>query len=428
VDIAKSTMDRVTWRLVPLLIAGYFVAYLDRVNIGVASLTMNRDLGFSPGVFAFGAGIFFLGYFVFEVPSNLFLHRFGARRWIARIMLSWGVVAGAMALIQGETSFYALRLLLGIAEAGFFPGVILYATTWFPAAYRARVVGLFAVALPLSGVIGNPVSASLLGLNGVLGIEGWRWLFVLEAIPSVILAAVVWRRLTDRPEAASWLPPAEKAWLVAELAREAPRERHAGAAAIAAAALSWPVIALSAIYFGIGASGYGLSFFLPQIVKEFGLTNLQTGFVSAIPYVAAGFGMVWWGARSDRSSERHLHAAGSFALAAAGMIGAGFASDPVVRMVMISLGALGAFASIPVFWALPTGLSGAAAAAGIAVVNAVGNLAGFVGPMVIAQIRTATGSFAGGLFAIGGTAVLSALLVLMLRAAALGAAAPHPAR
>lgn len=426
-DIAKSTMDRVTWRLVPLLIAGYFVAYIDRVNVGIASLTMNRDLGFSPGVFAFGAGIFFLGYFVFEVPSNLFLHRFGARRWIARIMFSWGVVAGAMALIQGEASFYALRLLLGIAEAGFFPGVILYVTIWFPAAYRARIVGLFAVALPLSGVIGNPLSASLLGLDGVLGIEGWRWMFVLEAIPSVLLAAVVWRRLTDRPEAASWLQPAEKAWLVAELAREAPRERHAGAAAIAAAALSWPVIARSVVYFGIGASGYGLSFFLPQIVKEFGLTNLQTGFVSAIPYVFAGFGMVWWGARSDRSSERHLHAAGSFALAAVGMIGAGFASDPVLRMAMISLGAVGAFASIPVFWALPTGLSGASAAAAIAVVNAIGNLAGFVGPMVIAQIRTATGSFAGALFAIGGTAVLSVLLVLMLRAAP-AVAAPHPAR
>ncbi len=334
-DVAKDTMHRVMWRLVPLLVAGYFVAYIDRVNIGVASLTMNRDLGLSPKVFAAGAGIFFLGYFVFEVPSNLLLHRFGARRWIARIMVSWGVLAGAMALVQGETSFYVLRLLLGVAEAGFFPGVILYVTIWFPSAYRARVIGLFAVALPLSGVIGNPLSASLLGLDGVLGIEGWRWIFVLEAIPSILLAAVVWRLLTDRPENAAWLPPTERAWLLGELVRERKPEEHRGFRDIAAAAISPAVLAFSVVYFGIGANGYGLSFFLPQIVKEFGLSNLETGFVSAIPYVFAGIAMVWWGRRSDRASERHMHAVLSFTLAGIGMIGAGFTTDPYLRLASL---------------------------------------------------------------------------------------------
>ena len=414
--IDQSTMRRVMWRLVPLLIAGYFVAYIDRVNIGVASLTMNRDLGFSPKVFAAGAGIFFLGYFVFEVPSNLLLHRFGARRWIARIMVSWGVLAGAMALVQGETSFYVLRLLLGIAEAGFFPGVILYVTIWFPSAYRARVIGLFAVALPLSGVVGNPLSAALLGLDGVLGIEGWRWVFIIEAIPSVVLAAVVWRLLTDRPENAAWLPAPGRDWLVGQLARERPPEEHRGFGDIAAAAMSPAVLAFAVVYFGIGANGYGLSFFLPQIVKEFGLTNLQTGFVSAIPYVFAGIAMVLWGRRSDRASERYIHAFLSFSLAGIGMIGAGFTTDPYLRMSLITLGAIGTFSSIPVFWPMPTSrLSGVAAAAGIAVINAIGNLAGYLGPFAIAYFRETTGSFAGGLFAIGGTALLSAMLVLVLR-------------
>ena len=415
-ELEASAMTRVMRRLVPLLVVGYFVAYIDRVNLGVAALTMNKALGFSQTVFGLGAGIFFAGYFLFEVPSNLLLHKFGARRWIARIMLSWGIISGCMALVQGETSFYIVRLLLGIAEAGFFPGVILYVTLWFPAAYRGRVIGLFAIALPLSGIIGNPVSAALLGLDGVAGLAGWQWLFIIEAIPSVILALFVLRFLTDRPQDATWLPPDERAWLIARLARERREQEAVHRHSIVAAMFKPSVLLLSVVYFGTGANGYGLSFFLPQIVKELGLTNLQTGFVSAIPFVFAAAGTIWWGRRSDRTGERHRHAVIAFAVAGAGMIAAAALPNPYLRMIAISFGALGTFATIPVFWSLPTAfLSGAAAAAGIAVINALGNIAGFAAPYAIGYLRDLTGSFSAGLMAIGLSALLSAGIVLLMR-------------
>src|SRR5580765_5397212 len=265
--LEQRTIAKVSARLVPFLIVCYFVAYLDRVNVSFAALTMNKDLGLSASAFGFGAGIFFLAYFLFEVPSNLFLERVGARKWIARIMFTWGVLSGGMAFISGETGFYVVRVLLGIAEAGFFPGIIFYLTLWFPAVYRARIVGYFMAAIPLSTVIGAPVSGLLLGLDGGLGLKGWQWLFVLEAAPALVLSVVVFFYLTDRPADATWLQPDERAWLVARLEDERLKREAVRRYSVAQALMDPKVLLLSLVYFGGVATNYGLSFFLPQIVK-----------------------------------------------------------------------------------------------------------------------------------------------------------------
>ena len=272
--LEHRTIAKVTARLVPFLIVCFFVAYLDRVNVSFAALTMNKDLGLSASAFGFGAGIFFLAYFLFEVPSNLFLERFGARKWIARIMFTWGLVSGGMAFIGGETSFYVLRVLLGIAEAGFFPGIIFFLTLWFPAVYRARIVGYFMAAIPLSTVIGAPVSGLLLGLDGFMGMKGWQWLFILEAAPALILSVIVFFYLTDRPADATWLEPDERAWLVARLEQERSQRETVRRYSVTQALLNPKVLALSLVYFGAVATNYGLSFFLPQIVKAFGRVEL----------------------------------------------------------------------------------------------------------------------------------------------------------
>src|SRR6202165_248065 len=314
------TIAKVSRRLVPFLIICYFVAYLDRVNVGFAALTMNQDLGLSQTAFGFGAGIFFIAYFIFEVPSNLLLERFGARKWIARIMLSWGILSGTMAFIPAiaratglgnENSFYLLRVLLGAAEAGFFPGIIFYLTLWFPAEYRARIVGYFMAAIPLSTVIGAPISGVLLYLHGGLGLTGWQWLFIIEAVPAIILAVVVFFYLTDRPgdAAAAWLAPDERNWLAERLELEQRQRQAVRDYSVAEALVNPRVIGLSLVYFGAVATNYGLSFFLPQIVKAFGLNTFLTTLVSATPYLVGLIGMVWWGRRSARVAERRFHTA-----------------------------------------------------------------------------------------------------------------------
>jgi D-galactonate transporter len=414
-DLERRTLAKVTLRLVPFLIVCYFVAYLDRVNVGFAALTMNQDLGISASAFGFGAGIFFFSYFVFEVPSNLALERFGARRWIARIMLTWGVLSGAMAFIGGETGFYVVRVLLGAAEAGFFPGIIFYLTLWFPAAYRGRIVGYFMAAIPLSSVIGAPVSSLLLGLDGLAGFKGWQLLFLMEAAPALILSVVVWFYLTDRPADAAWLAPAERAWLDGRLRAEAAQRQAVHQIGVMQALADPKVLALSVVYFGAVAVNYGTAFWLPQIVKAFGVSNVQTGFITAIPYVIGTIGMVWYGTRSDRLLERKGHAAAALALAALGIGVSTLLDDPTLKMVSLSVGAFGVFAVLPVFWTLPTAfLSGASAAAGIAAINSLGNLAGFFGPYAMGAIKDATGSFAGGLLFIAGLAVLAMIVVLSL--------------
>ncbi|HEX6564866.1 MAG TPA: MFS transporter [Chthoniobacterales bacterium] len=414
--LEQRTMARVSARLLPFLIVCYFVAYLDRVNVSFAALTMNKDLNLSASAYGLGAGIFFLAYGVLEVPSNLLLAHFGARRWITRIMFTWGIMSGAMAFVRDETWFYIVRFLLGAAEAGFFPGMIFYLTLWFPAAYRGRVIGYFMAAIPLSTVVGAPISSALLGLEGVFGMHGWQWLFILEAVPALLLSAIVLCYLTDKPADAEWLRDDERRWLVDRLAAEERQRVAARHYDVLQALLNPRVLALSLVYFGAVATNYGLSFFLPQIVKAFGMSNLQTGFVSAIPYVVGVIGIVWWGRRSDAKLERRFHTGFALFIAAAGLTVGAFLNDPTAKMVAFSVAGFGIFGSLPVFWTLPTAfLSGAAAAGGIAIINSIGNLAGFVGPSVMGMIKDATGSFTNGLLVLVGVALVAMVIVLLLR-------------
>jgi D-galactonate transporter len=414
--LEKRTIAKVSLRLVPFLMLCYFVAYLDRVNVGFAALSMNKDLGISATAFGFGAGIFFFSYFIFEVPSNLALERFGARKWIARIMMSWGILSGAMALVSGETSFYIVRVLLGMAEAGFFPGIIFYLTLWFPGVYRARIIGWFMAAIPLSSVLGFPVSGMILGMDGVAGMAGWKWLFILEALPACILSFVVWFYLTDRPAEAKWLTPEERAWLDRRLAAEARQKEHVRGFSVLQALVNPKVLALALVYFGAVATNYGVGFWMPQIVKGFGLSNIQVGFVSAIPYIVGTVGMVLWSQRSDAKMERKWHAIIPLVIAAVGIGGSTLLPDPTLKMAALSFGAFGVFAILPVFWTFPTAfLSGASAAAGIAVINAVGNLSGFFGPFAMGWLKDATGNFSAGLWAIAGCAVMGLVIVVALR-------------
>jgi MFS transporter, ACS family, tartrate transporter len=423
-EIETRTLARVTGRLIPFLILCYFVAYLDRVNVGFAALQMNKDLGFSSSAFGFGAGIFFIAYFFFEVPSNLMLEKFGARRWIARIMFTWGLLAGAMAFIPaishytGMSSahvFYTLRVLLGIAEAGFFPGIIFLLTLWFPSMYRARVVGYFMAAIPLSTVIGAPISGALLGMDGLGGMAGWQWVYLLEAAPALVLSFVVLIYLTDRPADAAWLKTDEREWLVSRLADERAKREAVRKFSVREALFNPRVLAIALIYFGANATNYGLSFFLPQIVKGFGLTNLQTGFVTSLPYIVGVISMVLWGRHSDSKLERKWHVAIALLVAAGGIgVSAGL-DNPVLKMIALSIAGFGIFGCLPVIWTLPAAfLSGAAAACGIAAVNSLGNLAGFFGPYAMGWIKDSTGGFGAGLLCLAGAGLVGVAAVLLL--------------
>ena len=408
-------ISKVSRRIVPFVALCYFVCYLDRVNVGFAALQMNSDLGFTATVFGWGAGIFFFGYFFFEVPSNLALERFGARLWIARIMVTWGLLSAAMALIWNETSFLVVRFLLGAAEAGFFPGIILFLTYWFPAAYRARMVGRFMVAIPISAMIGAPVSGLILSMDGIWGLRGWQWLFICEGLPTVLLGLVVMFYLTNGPEKADWLDADESGWLIDRLRRER-MVREAHAKHTLWEALKHPrVLMLSLVYFGTAAAGYGLGFWLPTIVKEFGVSDLQTGFITAVPYAVGVVAVVIWPLLSDRMRERKWNTALAFLVAAGGLALSTYFPDPVHKMAILCIAAVGMFAIGPLFWTLPTAfLSGTAAAGGIALINSIGNLAGFAAPYAMGYLKDATGGFGAGLLVVAFFPFLSAILVLIL--------------
>ncbi|MCJ7527710.1 MAG: MFS transporter, partial [Methyloceanibacter sp.] len=299
-EATRSAIGKAARRLMPFLCLCYTVSFLDRVNVGFAALSMNEDLGFSPSIFGAGAGIFFVGYILFEIPSNLALQRFGARIWIARIMISWGIVAACMALVSGTTSFYLMRFLLGVAEAGFFPGIILYLTYWFPARERARIIALFMAAVPLATMIGGPVSGALLELHGVGGLKGWQWLFIVEGLPAMILGVIALKFLDDRPEDASWLSKKERQALGNMLAAEAKATRDVGYAELGQALTRPRVLVLGLLYFCIVISFYGVGFWMPQVIQTYGLAPLKIGFLTAIPYFFAAIAMVLWGAHSDR--------------------------------------------------------------------------------------------------------------------------------
>jgi D-galactonate transporter len=417
-------MRKVSARLIPFLVICYFIAFLDRVNVGFAALTMNKALGLTATMFGFGAGVFFITYFICELPSNLFLDRFGARRWIARIMVSWGILSGLMAFIpdlahasglSNGTTFYIIRALLGVAEAGFFPGIIFYLTLWFPSVYRGRIIGAFMAGIPLSSVIGAPISGMILGMNGVGGFDGWQWLFIIEAAPAVLFGIVTYFYLTDLPADASWLATDERSWLTTRLVAERRQRETAHNLSVWQAVLNPRVWALALVYFGMVAGNYGVGFWLPQIIKAFGLTNAMTGWVTAIPYAIGAAFMVWYGRRSDARVERRGHTAFALAIAATGIAASTLTSDPTLTIVAFTIGACGVFGAPPVFWTLPTGvLSGTAAAAGIAVINSIGNLSGFFGPYAMGWIKDATGSFTGGLLLIAALAVGAMVIVLAL--------------
>jgi MFS transporter, ACS family, tartrate transporter len=415
--IEKRTMDKVAWRLVPFLMLCYFIAYLDRVNVGFAGGPMSKDLGFTAAVFGGAAGIFFIAYFFFEVPSNLALNRFGARKWIARIMFTWGLISGAQAFVTGALSFNIVRLLLGVAEAGFFPGIIFFLTLWFPSAYRARIVGLFMFAIPISTVIGAPISGLVLDhLEGVAGLHGWQWMFVIEALPALLMTAAVWFYLTDRPADAHWLQPDERQWLQNRLDAER-RNRESIVHLSWLRALCDPrIIALGFVYMGCNIPQYGLSFFLPQIVKAFGgLSYFETTMVTALPYAVGAIGMILWGRHSDKTGERKFHAVIPLATVVIGLGLAAVTPDPVVKMVFLCVAGFGFFSVLPVFWTLPTAfLSGTAAAAGIAAVNSIGNLGGYFGPQIFGLLRDRTGSDLAGLGFLAGCALVGIVIVLVL--------------
>jgi ACS family tartrate transporter-like MFS transporter len=413
--IERSAIRRMSLRLLPFLIAAYFIAFVDRVNVGFAALQMNHDLGFTATVYGWGAGIFFLGYFIFEVPSNILLEKFGARRWIMRIMVSWGIAAAATALVTGPWSFIALRFVLGAMEAGLFPGVILYLTYWYPSAHRAKIVGIFMVAIPLSSLLGSPISSAILELEGTWGFHGWQWLFVLEAIPSIILGLFTLAWLPDRPATAKWLPANERDWLARRLAADEARIVKGPKVPLWQVLTHNRVLLLALVYAGSTASNYGLTLWQPQILKTFGLTNMQVGLANSIPFAFGCVAMILWGRRSDRVMERRWHTALPLYLCGAGLVACLFFTTLWPTLIALTLTLVGVYALKGPFWAITTeGLPVSISAASIAAINSIGNLAGFVGPFLIGYIKDATGSFVLGLIPLIAFAFVAGTTVLLM--------------
>ena len=422
--VEKRAIGKIMRRLIPFLILCYFVAYLDRVNVGFAKLHMNASLGLSEAAYGLGAGLFFIGYFFFEVPSNILLERFGARRWIARIMISWGIVSAAFAFIPSMSAasglsnnsiFYCLRLLLGACEAGFFPGIIFYLTLWFPAAYRARVISLFMLAIPISSIIGAPISGLLLNLEG-WGLAGWQWLFVCEALPSILVGFGVLVFLIDFPREATWLEADEIKWIQSTLDYERQKKEAVEHISMMQALTDMRILACALVYFCLNAASYGVAFFLPTIIKSFGVTDTQTGFIAALPFVFGAIGMVVLGRHSDRTGERKMHVAGALTLAAVGIAAAGLVSSPVLIVGLLCLAQIGVSSVPPMFWPMPASiLTGASAAAGIAAINSLGNLSGFAGPFAMGYLKDMTGGFTAGLLLLAAMGLLGAIVALRLR-------------
>ncbi|HXR33790.1 MAG TPA: MFS transporter [Verrucomicrobiae bacterium] len=415
----EAVIHRLFWRLLPFLFLLYVVAYLDRINVGFAALQMKSQLKFSDAVYGLGAGIFFLGYFLFQVPSNMAMHRFGARRWIAFLMILWGGISASMMFVGSARSFYSMRFLLGAAEAGFFPGVIYYLRNWFPAAVRARALALFIMAGPISGVIGGPISGALLGLHRRGGLAGWQWLFLLEGLPAILLGFVAQYFLTDRPEKARWLSASDLAWLVSELRKDevaASKERPAPTN-ILSMLMDVRVWGYSFIYFSAVACAYSIGLWLPTVVRSLsGIRPFTIGLLSAIPYLAAAIAMVIVGAHSDRTGERDWHVALPAFITCFAFAAAAFATTVPTTVVAFTIAMAAEFSMMGPFWVLASGtLDAKTAAAGIAFINAIGNLGSGLGPYWIGYLRTATGSFRGGLLSIAALLFLAGFTVLGIR-------------
>jgi len=417
-DLEARVARRLRARILPFVILLYFVSFLDRVNVGFAALSMNAAIGLTPAMLGFGGGIFFVGYIAVQVPSNLLMMRVGARVWIARVVMAWGIVSAASAFVVGPYSFYVMRFLLGITEAGFFPGTLLYLSLWFPARQRALAIAAFMAAAPLSTAVGSPISGALMELPRYLGLANWQWLFILEGLPAVILGFLTLRVLTDRPEEAAWLADDERAWLVETLAAERAQSRpHAGFRAAAWATLRDPrVLALAIIYSGTSAGLYAVGLWSPLILRQFGFSALRIGWINAVPSIVAAAGMIFWARHSDRTLERSWHVAIACLLGGAGFLWAGSAQTAVAVVLALTVVNFGSNAAKGPVWALPSVfLSGAGAAAGIAWINSLGNIGGFIGPWLIGLIKQRWGSYADGLYAVGAMMALSAVLMIALR-------------
>ena len=416
-SLERETMRKVGFRLLPFLFVLYIFNFLDRTNVALASLQMNRDLSFSSTAFGLGAGIFFVGYALFEVPSNLLLVRVGARRWIARIMITWGLIAAAMMFVRTPFEFYGLRLLLGIAEAGFFPGIVYYLTQWFPAKRRARASSRFMIAIPLSGVLGGVLGGFLLGLDGKLGLAGWQWLFLLEGLPSALLGITVLWYLTDEPRDARWLNDRQRAWLIEQM-RLDKATSSAAHEMPALRALAQPVIWLLALpYFLMLAAGYGYTFWSPIVIRDtLHTTDTQTAMLTALFAVCSMLTMLVVSASSDRTGERIYHAAIGGVLIAVGFTGAALLNQPILKILALALVLIGANTMLPPFWCLPSMiLSGSAAAVGIALINALGNTGGFIGPYVIGFVKDRTGGTTGSFLILAALGALCAIVCVLLK-------------
>jgi D-galactonate transporter len=410
----ESTYRTVFWRIVPFLMLCYVVGYLDRVNVGFAKLQMSQDLAFSDTVFGLGAGIFFVGYFLFELPSNLLMHKVGARIWIARIMITWGILSAIFAFVRTPTQFYALRFLLGLAEAGFYPGVILYLTYWFPTHRRARIIAVFMSAIPLSGIFGNPLSGWIMGkFHGGAGFHGWQWMFVIEAVPAILIGIVTLLCLDNGIRSAKWLTEREKTLLEGEIAaqpHEQQKQAHSLKAVFADARIWW----MTLIYFAFVTGQYGLTFWMPTLVKSTGITDtFQIGLLAAIPFCVAIVVMNVFGYSADKRRERRWHLIVPASMGAIGfVVAAAYPNDTAVSIAALSIAAGGVLTCAPLFWSLPTSfLAGSAAAAGIAIINSIGNLAGFASPYLIGYLRDATHSTASGMYSLAVMLVIGAIAV-----------------
>jgi D-galactonate transporter len=410
-----ATYLKVTWRLIPFLLVCYIIAYLDRVNVGFAKLQMQSALGFSDVVYGLGAGMFFIGYFLFEVPSNIILHRVGARRWIARIMVTWGLISGSMMFVQTETQFYVMRFLLGVAEAGFFPGIILYLTYWYPAQRRGRIISLFMTGIPLAGVIGGPLSGWIMkSWDQVGGYQGWQWMFLLEALPAVFVGFMVYWYLDDRITDAKWLSESERHLLAQRIEEEDQSKEHMPVSAVLKNKRVW---VMSAIYFSLAMSLYGVSFWLPTIINGMGVKdNFSIGLLSAVPWLAGVFSMLWFGRSADKHKERRWHVVIPMLMAATGLVlSVLLASNVYLSFAALILACMGIVSGIPLFWSLPTSfLAGAGAAAGIAAINSIANLAGFVAPYVVGWLKQVTQSTDSGMYMLAVVLLIGAAITLTI--------------
>ncbi|HLH92190.1 MAG TPA: MFS transporter [Xanthobacteraceae bacterium] len=416
-DISARTLRKIERRLIYFCMLLFILNYVDRLNVGFAALQMNKDLGFGPTVYGIGAGIFFFGYFVFEIPSNLILERVGARVWLARIAITWGIISAAMAFVQGATSFYVVRFLLGFAEAGLLPGIMLYFSYWFPMRERAKALALFMTATAISNIVGAPLSSWLIGFDGIFGLRGWQLMFVIEGIPSVLIGIAALFYLVDRPEQAAWLADDEKAWLQRELAAEtAAKEQASGRMTLRMGLTNPRVLLITLLCFFLVSGNFGVVFWMPQIIKALGdLSIMQVGALTMIPYAAAVVAMVWWGRRSDRTGDRKWHLAIAAVVGAAGLAVSALPGNPVLSFVALCVAAAGIWSMFGVFWAVPADfLSGTAAAGGFALINSFGTLGGFLGPFLVGFVRQHTGSFTGSLLVLAGFTLMAAVISAML--------------